>query len=69
MQFIFACPVRNETFHTDAFSIVENQGVRLDQDGNKYLDAKVRLDIACPFCGAHHIYKADELLCPFEWNM
>jgi len=68
MKFIFVCPTANEPFHTDAFSIIENRGIKTDQTGAKHLDAKVRLDAACPFCGEKHIYRADELLCPFEAN-
>jgi hypothetical protein len=66
MEFIFVCPTENDTFQTDAFSIIDNQGVRTSRDGTKHLDAKVRLDIPCPLCGEQHIYSADEMLCPFE---
>ena len=68
MNFIFVCPSKNDTFETDAFSIIENRGIRTDQQGEKHLDAMVRVDIACPFCGEHHIYRADELVCPFKDN-
>ena len=50
MEFIFVCPVTHQTFQTDAFTIIENRGVRTDQNGAKQLDAKVRVDIDCPFC-------------------
>jgi hypothetical protein len=26
------------------------------------------VDIPCPFCGAQHVYSADELACPFGQN-
>lgn len=65
MDFIFVCPVAHQTFETDRFTIIENNGVRTDRDGVKHLDARVRLDIGCPFCGKHHTYGADELVCPF----
>ncbi len=66
MEFIFVCPVTHQTFQTDAFTIIENRGVRTDPNGAKQLDAKVRVDIDCPFCAEKHIYRAEELVCPFE---
>ena len=65
MELVFMCPVTHQTFQTDAFSIVDHHGVRTDAKGHKHLDAKVRVDIPCPFCGAQHVYSADELACPF----
>lgn len=66
MEFIFVCPTANDTFQTDAFRIIENNGIKTDRAGAKHMDAKVQVDMACPFCGEKHIYRADELLCPFE---
>ncbi len=65
MELVFMCPDTHQTFQTDAFSIVDHHGVRTDAKGHKHLDAKVRVDIPCPFCGAQHVYSADELACPF----
>lgn len=65
MNFIFVCPNTREVFYSDRFSIVENRGVATDEAGNKALDAKVRLDEPCPFCGQEHVYPAAELACPF----
>ena len=65
MQFSFVCPRRQAVFETDAFTIVEHQGVVTDADGNRRLDAKVALDHPCPLCGERHVYRADELVCPF----
>ena len=66
MNFIFVCPSKTDTFETDRFTIIDNRGVRTGEQGQRYLDARVRVDIPCPFCGEHHIYRADELVCPFE---
>ena len=66
MDFVFVCPNRDTVFKSDNFRIIENNGVKTDDDGNKTLDAKVVLNEPCPFCGQHHVYQAQELLCPFE---
>jgi Zn finger protein HypA/HybF involved in hydrogenase expression len=65
MKFIFDCPNQHEVFESADFSILENQGVITDDDGNKSLDAKVALNEPCPFCGQKHVYHASELACPF----
>ena len=66
MDFIFVCPQTQKTFTTAAFDIIENRGVISDADGNKILDAKVRLTGPCPYCGNRHIFEANTLLCPFS---
>lgn len=66
MEFIFVCPKRKKTFESADFKIIENQGVITNSFGNNRLDAKVKLNIQCPFCGEQHVYQASELSCPFE---
>ena len=65
LQFVFVCPIQNRVFESEDFRILKNRGVLLDEAGNKVLDAKVRLNDPCPFCGRRHVYHARELLCPF----
>ncbi len=65
MKFLFICPERGKAFETEAFSLVDNRGVKQDDEGNRYLDARVRLAGPCPFCGKIHEYPARELACPF----
>jgi hypothetical protein len=65
MMFSFVCPHSDKVFETDAFTIVENHGVVTDAAGNRRLDAKVALDHPCPWCGERHLFRADELVCPF----
>ncbi|KJS33228.1 MAG: hypothetical protein VR64_03190 [Desulfatitalea sp. BRH_c12] len=65
MELVFVCPVAHTPFKTDAYRIVENHGIRTDAAGQKHLDAKVCVDMACPHCGDRHIYSADALSCPF----
>jgi len=65
VNFIFACPNKNEVFESADFKILDNRGVATDNTGNKTLDAKVVLDEPCPFCGQKHVYQANELSCPF----
>jgi Zn finger protein HypA/HybF involved in hydrogenase expression len=65
MKFSFVCPHSHTVFETDAFTIVENRGVITDAEGNRRLDAKVALDHPCPLCGQRHLFRADELVCPF----
>ncbi|MDY6990452.1 MAG: hypothetical protein SWQ30_20615 [Thermodesulfobacteriota bacterium] len=65
MKFIFFCPETHQTFETDAFRIIEGEGVKTDDSGKKIWDAKVELTVACPFCGNRHVYPASEVACPF----
>jgi hypothetical protein len=65
MKLIFVCPNENKAFESADYRIIENRGVVTDAAGNKTLDAKVALDESCPHCGHKHIYRADELSCPF----
>jgi hypothetical protein len=66
MKFIFVCPVKQEAFETEAFEIIENQGVITDDAGNKTLDATVKLSSPCPFCGENHVFHASEMVCPLS---
>lgn len=66
MAFIFICPEACRVFESDDFRVIENRGVAVDADGNKRLDARVRLNSPCPHCGGIHEYLADELVCPFS---
>jgi phosphotransferase system HPr-like phosphotransfer protein len=66
MEFIFTCPETNRVFHTSAFDITENNGVRIEADGSRSLDAKVALRDPCPYCSGLHAYPAAELACPFN---
>ncbi|UCD79600.1 MAG: hypothetical protein JSW26_30130 [Desulfobacterales bacterium] len=65
MKLIFFCPAQNKVFESANFSILENRGVITDDAGKKTLDAKVALNVPCPFCGQKHVYHASELACPF----
>lgn len=65
MEFIFICPETNEVFESVNFSITDNKGVQTDENGNRFLDARVKLNDPCPFCGKYHTYQANELACPF----
>jgi len=64
-QFIFVGPKQNKFFEGSDFTIFENRGVITDKAGNKTLDAKVKIDQPCPFCGMKHVYHVGELVCPF----
>lgn len=64
MELVFTCPEKQSVFHSRRYEIVENKGVRTDEAGRKFLDAKVALTEPCPLCGERHIYQADALACP-----
>ena len=66
MKFTFVCPETRQVFESDDFSIIEHQGIKTDEHGHKYLDAKVALNSECPFCGQKHVFHARELTCPFS---
>jgi hypothetical protein len=66
MNFIFTCPETGKIFEALDFTITENQGVVIDADGRRRLEARVTLDGPCPYCGQRHTYRADEMICPFE---
>jgi len=65
MEFIFFCSQVGKTFDSADFELVDNQGVKTDAAGNRYLDAQVVLTVPCPYCGQLHRYQATELPCPF----
>lgn len=65
MDFIFFCPTTRQTFESPGFEITENRGVKVDEHGNRYLDATIQLTEPCPCCGEKHAYRASELSCPF----
>jgi hypothetical protein len=65
MKFIFTCPLKQDSFFSEEFQITENQGVAVDETGNRYLNARIRLTAPCPLCGRYHEYHANELACPF----
>lgn len=65
MFLIFICSTTGQQFQSDQYDIVENKGVVLDENGNRGLDARVRLNAPCPHCGAQHTYHVAELVCPF----
>jgi DNA-directed RNA polymerase subunit M/transcription elongation factor TFIIS len=66
MKLAFTCPDTQKSFHSDKYDIVENRGVTHDLQGNKILDARVRLSEKCPACGRRHVYAVAELACPFS---
>ena len=66
MNFIFNCTESGEMFETDDFSLTENRGVVTTSDGRKVLKAVVVLNTPCPFCGQKHLYRAEDLSCPFS---
>ena len=68
MRFIFICPEKYQVFESGDFKIIENRGVKVDQTGKKFLDAKVELVPSCPFCEKKHVFHASELMCPFIPN-
>jgi hypothetical protein len=68
MDFLFVCPLRQETFSSPDFDIIDNLGVAVDADGNRYLNACIRLTAPCPMCGEHHEYHPSELACPSSAN-
>ena len=66
MKFIFVCPFHQKVFESNAFNLSENNGIKTDMDGSRYLDAKVKLSEPCPYCGEIHTFYAKDLVCPFN---
>jgi hypothetical protein len=66
MKLIFICPTHQKIFESRAFNLVENKGVKVDHNGQKYLDARVNLTEPCPYCGARHSFAVRDLACPFN---
>lgn len=65
MELVFNCLRTGDVFKSDQYEIKEHRGVKTDAQGRRFLDAKVVLSRACPFCGEKHVYAADMLACPF----
>lgn len=68
MKLVFICLRQQATFFSEDFQITDNRGVAVDDDGNRYLNARIRLTVPCPYCGEFHEYPANELACPFSKN-
>lgn len=66
MELVFVCPETGRVFRTSEYEIIDNRGVVEDEQGNRVLDARVRPQKECPFCGEYHVFRADELSCPFD---
>jgi hypothetical protein len=66
MKLIFVCPLKRASFFSGHFEVTKNRGIAVDEDGNRYLNARICLAEPCPHCGGHHEYHADELACPFS---
>ena len=66
MRFYFNCPETGQLFETAAFRVIDDRGVATGADGRRRLDARVQVDEPCPWCGRKHIYRADEMICPFN---
>jgi hypothetical protein len=66
VNFVFVCPTTGQAFESEQFELIDNRGARIDAQGNRYLDATVRLFDPCPFCGQRHAFAAAELACPFS---
>ena len=64
MELMFICPLKRESFFSGQFEIIDNRGIAVDEHGNRYLNARIRLS-AMPVCGENHEYQAKELSCPF----
>ena len=65
MELVFICPDTGQTYQSEKYDIVNHQGVKTDENGDRWLDAGVKPAEKCPFCGRHHIFPARELACPF----
>ena len=61
----FTCRQTCQPFRTSKYRITDNHGVVIDHHGASILDAKLTPDMACPFCGSRHVYRAADLPCPF----
>jgi hypothetical protein len=66
MKLVFVCPNTHKAFETDHFNIIQDNGVKTAETGQRVWDAKVELASACPFCGKFHEYQASELPCPWS---
>jgi len=66
MNLVFVCPENHKTFETDHFNIIQDNGVKMTETGQRVWDAKVELVSGCPFCGKIHEYQVSDLPCPFS---
>jgi hypothetical protein len=64
MKLVFVCPNNHKAFQTDQFNIIQDNGVKIAETGQRVWDARVELTSACPFCGKIHEYHVSELPCP-----
>jgi len=66
MKLVFVCPENNKAFESGDFTVIEDNGIKIGETGNKVWDAKVELTSSCPFCSRKHVFRVSELPCPFS---
>lgn len=64
MKLYFHCPVTDEIFGFEDYSLQSNYSVVEDDAGNRALRGRVVLNSGCPLCGEKHQYEAKDVICP-----
>lgn len=64
MKLFFTCPIKNEPFSSDAYSLEQGHLIVEDKDGKKALQGTVNLTSPCPLCGKRHQFEVKDVLCP-----
>lgn len=63
MKLYFTCPVKNELFDSQHYSLVDGYSV-VEGDERK-LTGMVQLEEPCPCCGQMHLFNVDEVMCSY----
>lgn len=63
MEILFVCPKMQKDFSTSRWSIEGKLETVFHKTGQKSLDGKVKA--YCPYCQDEHVFRPDDLPCPF----
>lgn len=66
MKLFFTCPVEQEDFATEDYSLNEGHRVVEDEHGGKTLMGFVSLNSGCPLCGQKHLFEVKDVMCPLS---
>jgi len=62
-KLVFVCPENHKAFQTHHFNIIQDNGTKITETGQRVWDAMVQLASACPVCRKIHGYQVSALPC------
>lgn len=66
MKLYFICPVKNELFGSEDYSLDAHHRIQATETGGRELQGIVTLSYGCPLCGQLHQYKVKDVMCSLD---